>query len=178
VGGDVVFVDPEFINVDLTIVTKLDLRNSTKTKSEVFNLIQNTITNYNSNELSKFGSTLSDVDMLSLVKDSDKSIVSAYSIKVLNKNFSHLYGTTSSSNVVFGNPLIPGTLDTSDITYGNLTVRVKDDGNGVLQIYNTLTNAIVVTNSGSIDYDKGLIIYTLPTAARITDYTGSYGTIT
>ena len=177
VGSDVVFVDPDFINVELTVVTSLDLRATNKTQTEIFNMIQETVGDYNSNQLSKFGSALSDVDLMSKIKATDKSIVSVYSIKKISKNFDHLYSTTSSNNVTFGNPIVPGTLITSDITYGNLTVAVKDDGLGNLNVVRTDTNAKIVS-AGSVNYSTGLVTYTLPVAARVAGYTGTYGRIT
>lgn len=173
VGIDVVFVDPDFINVDLTITAKLDLRKTTRSQPELFNLILDRVAEYNSTHLSKFDSVLSDVDMLSYVKDGDPSIVSLYSGKVLKKNHAHLHNSTSSSSVVFGNKLVPGTIESGSITYGTETVYLKDNSNGVLTLVRISDDSVIVANAGSVDYAAGTVTYSLPAAAKVTGYESS-----
>ncbi len=173
VGIDVVFVDPDFIEVDLTITARLDLRKTTRTQPELFNLILERVAKYNSTKLSKFDSVLSDVDLLSYIKAEDPAIISLYSTKVLKKNHAHLHNSTSSNSVVFGNRLVPGTVKTSNISYGPETVYLKDNGNGTLLLVRTSNDSVIVANSGTVDYATGTIMYSLPAAAKVEGYESS-----
>lgn len=170
VGIDVVFVDPDFINVDLTITAKLDLRATTRSQPELFNLILERVAEYNATKLSKFDSSLSDVDMLSYIKSGDPAIVSIYSTKVLKKNHAHLHNSTSSNSVVFGNKLVAGTVKTGNIIYGTEVVYLKDNGAGILTLVRVSNDSVIVANSGTIDYAAGTIMYSLPVAAKVAGY--------
>ena len=173
VGIDVVFVDPDFINVDLTITAKLDLRKTTRSQPELFNLILDRTAEYNETYLSKFDSILSDIDLLSYVKEGEPAIVSIYSSKVLKKGHQHLHSSTSSNSVVFGNKLVAGTVKSGTITYGVETVYLKDNGNGILSLVRVSNDTVVVANAGTLDYAAGTVAYSLPQAARVVGYESS-----
>lgn len=166
---DVVFLDPDFINTDLTLVLNLDLRKTTKTKAEIVSEVRARVQQYNSSNLSKFGNVLSDIEMLNFVRGGDDAIKSIYSRKVLSKMYSHLHASTSSNDIFFGNALLPNTVFSSNITYGLTTVIIKDDGVGGLNLHNA-AGAIIVRSIGKVNYSTGVVTYTLPTNARIEGY--------
>ncbi|WEM34256.1 baseplate wedge protein [Xanthomonas phage X1] len=170
VGMDVVFVDPDFINVDLSITAKLDLRKTTRSQPELFNLILERVKEYNETYLSKFDSILSDVDLLSYIRQGEPAIVSIYSSKILSKDHQHLHNSTASNNVVFGNRLVKGTIESGVITYGTETVKLIDDGAGVLKLVRVSDSSVIVAKSGSVDYTGGVVTYALPQAAKVAGY--------
>jgi hypothetical protein len=170
VGIDVVFLDPDFINVDLTITAKLDLRKTTRSQPELFNLILEKVNTYNASNLSKFDSVLSDVDLLSYIKAEDPAFVSLYSSKVLKKNHTHLHSSTSTNTVVFGNRLIPGTAKSGNITYGTEVVYLKDNGYAQMSLVRVSNDSVIVANIGSVNYITGTISYTLPAATKVAGY--------
>lgn len=175
-GLDAVFLDPEFINTELTLVTKLDLRKTNKSQPELFNEIRSRALTYNTTYLSKFNNILSDIDMLTYIKNDDPAIASIYSQKVLYKNYNHLHNSSTTNIVNFSNKLVPATIVSADITYGALTVYFKDDGNGVINLWNG--SKILVRNIGSVNYETGEIRYTLPGATRIQGYeTSTFGVL-
>lgn len=169
VGVDVVFVDPSYVDVDLTVVAKVDLRKTSKSLPEINARVLSRIAEYNANVLSKFDVTLVDVDMLNFIKGSETYFTSLYSVKGLSKTTIHLHGSTSTAAVSFGNALTPGTIESSDIAYASTTARIKDDEKG---------NLLMVVSgqsikAGTIDYNTGLIQYFLPQFARITGFESS-----
>lgn len=170
VGIDVVFVDPDFINVDLTITARVDLRKTTRTQPELFNLVRERVDEYNTSQLSKFDSMLSDVGLLSYIKDGDPAFTSLYSAKILKKNHSHLHNSSSINSVAFRNKLVAGTVTSGAITYGTEATYLKDNGNGILSLVRSSNDSVIVSNSGQVDYEAGTIMYSLPVATRITGY--------
>lgn len=173
-GMDVVFQDPDFINCDLTLVAKLDLRKTNKTQPEIYNELRLNALEYNETYLSKFNNILSDIEMLNYVRDDDPAVTSIYSRKVLFKNHNHLHGTTSTNEITFSNPLIPGTVFSDSITYGTNTVYLKDDAKGYVNLHGP--NGIMLRNVGTVNYVSGQVTYSLPAAARIQGYeTSTFG---
>lgn len=170
VGIDCVFVDPEFINVHLTVNAKLDMRKTNRTRPEMINLIKDRVQNYNTELLSKFDSDLSDVNLLSSIKEGEDAFVTLYSQKTLSKNHIHLHGSTATHTVSFGNALVPGSISSSDIAYSTFTARIKDDGQGNL---NLVSGTGVIVPAGTVDYDTGEIDYTLPQFARVAGFVNS-----
>lgn len=176
VGSDVVFVDPDFIEVDLTIFAKIDLRKTSKSLPEMITQISDRIQEYNSTQLSKFDSILSDIGLLNFVRNSDESITSIYSNKIIGKNYLHLHGTTASQIVSFGNPIVPGSLNSTSVVLVGSTYSIKDDMQGALSLVDSSGKKYMAV--GTVDYDKGTFTYMLPAAARIADFElSTYGRV-
>ena len=178
VGIDVVFVDPEFIDVDLTVKINVDLRKTNRSLPEVNQLVRDRINTYNTTYLSKFDNMLSDVDMLQFIREGEDEFVTLYDTKILNKNTKHLYGTTSSVEVFFGNQLTPNTVTSSDVLYAGFTAYIKDDGQGKLGLFNRANNQRLAS-AGTVDYATGTILYNLPSTSRTVGFeTGASGVLT
>lgn len=171
VGIDVVFVDPDFVDIDMTITARLDMRKTSRSQPEIYNLILERTSEYNQTKLSKFDSILSDVDLLSFVRRDEPSIISIYSTKILKKNHQHLHSSTTSNVVFFGNPLVEGTIKSSNIVYGSEIVSLIDKA-GTLKLVSS-TGRTIVENSGSVDYATGNIIYNLPRAVLVEGFESS-----
>lgn len=176
VGADVVFVDPDFIEVDLTINAKLDLRKTSKSMPEMIALINDRVNEFNTTQLSKFDSILSDLALLNAVKKDDAAFIGLYTTKVLTKNHLHLHNSTSSQDVAFGNALIPASIKSSAVTIAGTSLTIKDDGAGILKLYRS--DDTVYSTVGSVNYNTGTVTYSLPAAARIGGYElSTYGRI-
>lgn len=172
VGIDPVFVDPDFINVTVTIIPNLDLRKTNKSTPEIEAYILNRLNLYNTSVLNRFDSMLSDVDMLNFIKNGESYFTSLYSVKVLNKQVTQLHNSTTTQLVNFGNQLVPGTISSTAISYSTFTAQIKDDGKGLLNLIDTATGKVLV-KAGTINYTNGQLNYTLPAAARAAGYESS-----
>ena len=178
-GIDVVFQDPDFINTDLSLYVTLDLRKSNKTQQEIFNDISARVTQYNLEQLSKFDNMLSDLNLLTYLKATDVAVKSIYSKKIISKDHAHLHGTTASNIVNFSNAISARTVKSSSITYGGTAYYLKDDGEGKMLLVKTSNNVAITRPVGTVDYVKGIITYTLPSSARVTNYEeSSFGVLT
>lgn len=172
VGIDVVFVDPEFIEVDVTVNAKIDLRKTNRSLPEVNTLIRDRVLEYNTDYLGRFDNILSDVDFLQYIREGEDEFVTLYDKKVLRKSHRHLHGSSSTNSVVFGNQLRPSTITSSDISYSTYTAYLKDDGLGALNLVDKATEKTLVS-AGTVDYLNGVISYNLPVFSRITGYQSS-----
>lgn len=176
VGADVVFVDPDFIEVELTVNAKLDLRKTSKSLPEMIALINDRVGEFNTTQLSKFDAILSDLALLNTIKKDDETFVGLYDTKVLTKNYLHLHNSTSSQDVAFGNALIPASIKSSAVTVAGTSLTAKDDGAGLLKLYRA--DGTVYSTIGSVNYATGTVTYALPAAARIIGYElSTYGRI-
>jgi ribosomal protein L35AE/L33A len=175
IGADVVFVDPDFIDVNLTILCKFDLRKTARTVPELVNVVQAAIDAYNSDTLSKFNTFLSDVELLSDIRSQDPAFVSMYSRKVLGKTITQIHGSTSAQTVRFGNALVPSTVASADIVYSTFVANIKDNGQGLLNLVNKANGQALVA-AGKVDYETGAVTYNLPQFAKVAGYeTGTTG---
>lgn len=166
VGVDVVFVDPDFIEIDVDVTVKIDKRKTNMTNFEIRNSILDRISTYNSVNMSQFDQFFSEVDFLDSLREDYEFIRTVYCSKTLRKQYEHLQGSDSTNVVNFSNPIKPGSLSTGSISYGGTSVTIMDDSKGAL--YFMFNGAKI--DAGTIDYATGIIQYKLPRTAKITGY--------
>ena len=108
---------------------------------------------------------------MSFVNDIDKtenSIISNYSQIKLRKNFPVFIDITQTYTIDFQNPLRPGSfrsaagfraLNDSTLGASNNEFFIEDDSSGLIRIYkiDSGNKVILKTNSGTINYDTGLV---------------------
>lgn len=171
VGSDVIFVDPDFINVEVVITARIDKKKTNRTTGQIQSLIISQVANYNTNTLNRFGNLLSDVEMLDQVRSSEPAIVSLYSSKILKKVVQIIHGSTGTYPVVFGNAIEPG-IETSPLVYGGVVMTLKDaDKDGNLYLVRQDNGTKFLSGSfGTVDYSTGEIAFQLPGSARVHGY--------
>ncbi len=169
VGMEPVFIDPEFVNVDLSVYVKIESRKTIKSLGQFERDINTIITEYNAQTLNVFDNFLSDVTMLDLIMESDPAIRSCYSKKELYKEQSIIYASMIENMMLFSNPLLPG-VKSNDFIYGLTTCYFKDDIDGKIYIYNKATQTkFIPAICGYVDYQNGAVHYTFPTYARMVE---------
>lgn len=171
VGVEPVFVDPEFINIDLTIKAKIDSRKTNRSLGEIEKLLLDRATQYNSDNLNRFNETLSDVNMLDYLMNGEAEIISIYDTKVLRKSMTIIPKSTATNSLVFGNPINSGVASTTFNYAGNLCL-FKDDptlADGNLYIYSNGIK-LIQKAAGTINYLTGEIDFSLPAAAVMVGY--------
>lgn len=174
VGMQPVFVDPEFVNVELTVYAKIESKKTIKTFGEIEKDIMNIILDYNSTNLNVFDNFLSDVTLMNSIKENVTSIKSCYSKKILNKNQTIIYDSEIENQMFIGNPILSG-VKSSTFTYGTNLCYFADDSDGLIYIYkNTDNTKLLVKSFGSVDYTNGIIKYTFPKYGVLT--LNNYGT--
>ena len=172
VGIDAVFVDPEFITVDLVVTLKVDKSKTNLSSAEIRNNAINAIQEYDTNHLSKFDTILSDIDLLNFLRGDNDYITTLWSSKVIRKDKQQLHGSDAISDIYFGNTLVPGTIKSTSLTYGTMTVTIGDDATGRLWLFDQ-TGKNLNISAGTVDYQTGKIGYRVPADAKVTGYESS-----
>lgn len=169
VGVEVLFVDPDFIDVDVVVKARIDYKKTNRTKGQIESLIIERVQQYNDDNLNRFDTILSDLSMLDYVRGDETFFISLYSSKVLRKQYKLMHGSTTTNEIVFGNEL-EKEIVSSDFVYGGKTCQFRDE-NGLIYIYDKSTSKKFLERSfGTVNYTNGYISFTIPTTARIVGY--------
>lgn len=165
VGLQPVFVNPEFINVELTVLAKIDGTKTNLSFGEIQNQITSIVNHYNTNELNVFDNFYSDVELLNNIKQSNSAITSCFSRKTINKDQDVIYAAEIENILFIGNTIKPG-ITSSRFTYGENECYFGDDS-GSLFIYKKDGSKLLLNSFGSVDYERGIINYTFPRFGRL-----------
>lgn len=174
VGGDIEFVDPQYIDVDVKIIGKVDLRFSNDNLKVIEGRVLNRVRGYNDDVMNKFGVILSDIDLLNHARSGDSSITSIFTTKILRKKQEVIHRSSGTNRVEFVNAIEPRSIKSGDIVYGGSMCVLKDDGQGNIFLYVKKTGVSILGNktSGRVDYETGVVEFQLPTFAQVADYEG------
>lgn len=175
VGAEVVFVDPEYIDAEVTVSVKVNKSKTDLGNSEIEATVAQRIWTYSDTKLNKFKTFLSDVEMLNEARADDSFIASLYSSKTLSKDVTVVYGSTGTTTTGFSNPIRAGTLRSSAFTYGDKSIHVRDES-GALYLFDGNTKYLP-TSVGTIDYDSGAVAFSFPSSARVTGFDELFGVV-
>jgi hypothetical protein len=167
-------IDPEFLYIKLNCVFAHACGRSTMTKSEVVDIITQTISDYNETQLQQFGGSFKHSNLSTLVDASDSAVISNtirltvekrvdvnfsvdnkyifnFGAKILHPHDGHVVGTDGvcSSNAFY---MIGNTTDKFEFVddgYGNMVLFSSSRGGGSRKVEDQ--------NAGTVDYDTGLV---------------------
>lgn len=159
VGSDVVFIKPEFLNLDMKIVVKTSKFNNLPT-DQIESILTQRANEYNKTILNKFEQVYSDTDFISFLREDADFVSSIYTQKMLNKKVMFDKGTNTRYHVVIGNPI--ASIVSDSFEYGLYNAYFKNEGNYVY-IYNSATDEkLTVSPSGSVDLETGNAYLDIP----------------
>lgn len=160
-----VFLDPEFLRIQLSVSVYYNKNLSRKTPGELATIVRNTILSYG-DSLNKFGASFRFSRLSKMIDDSDVSIVSNISTLKIRKAIEPIYNITTKYTVRLENPIYQDK-DTGETVWstrfyiGEETDRCffKDDGAGNIDMYleNTLGEARFYKRIGTVNYSTGVI---------------------
>jgi len=165
-------VDPEITKILLTSNIKYDEKTTTKTANTLKSNVLSTITNYNTNTLSKFDGIFRYSKLTGLIDDTDTSILSNITTLKIRKDFTPTLSESTKYNVYFRNALYNphsghntaagGILESSGFKISGDSTTIfylDDDGQGNVRRYSFSGSTRVYANNtqGTIDYDTGAI---------------------
>ena len=165
-----VLVDPEYILVELTTKFYYNANMTNRSSSELVAGVRLAISDYNVNNLQKFGGTLRQSRLSRVIDDSDPAITNSVTTIRLLKNIDVVYNTSSQYVVAFNNAVPQAGFDEGYVTSTGFYITtaldtvyyIDDDGMGSLRLfyYNTITQEKIVVNTsfGSINYTTGLLV--------------------
>lgn len=164
-------IDPEYTFININYYVKYKQSETDKSQGEIIRNILAASASYNELFLDRFNSGLSDVDLLTYIKQSVSEIKRIYTTKILNKKQLFQYNSNTEYLINFGNPINVGSLISSEIQYGIHKCVLKDN-NGYLYIYEyNSTTPLISTRLGTVNYELGQIKISIPFVfTATTDY--------
>ena len=177
--------NPETIFIRLTVNFDYNSTITNSSAADLEALVNTTINDYNNNNLKQFNSNFRYSELLTLIDNTDQSIISNITTVQMAKNFTPTLNETTKYEINFANPIYnPHSGHESVISStgfkieGNANELFLDDNNGTLRSYYLVgtTRTYVDLNFGTISYDLGLI--TIPSAkiTSISNVDGSEST--
>jgi hypothetical protein len=159
-------IDPEYLYVRFTSIVNYNKNITTNSPQTIKSIISTAANNFSNTFLNTFSNTFRYSKFCSALDASDASIISNETAIYLFKNYPLQINSLQSLSIDFGNeiqdhnkndPSYP-TIYTSQFTYNGITACfIQDDGNGILNIYQSTSNGnvIVYSSIGTFDYVTG-----------------------
>lgn len=159
IGSNVIFMKPEFINLDLTINVKMSKLAAIDADTVESNITQKAET-YNNTVLNRFDTIYSDAEFINYLKEDTDYITSIFTQKILSKKVNFDKGKNTRYHIIMGNPISNVTSQTFE--YGLYTAYLKNEDN-LLYVYNNETNKkLSETSVGNLDLNTGDIYFDVP----------------
>lgn len=168
-----IFVNPEFMYIDAVVNVFYSYKQTTKSESELEALIRTAISDFNDNNLNKFGVTLRSSKLISVVDNVDDAILSnsidlrsiiEYSPPLLvpqNPTFKFgsalikPYPYVNSSGFADYKPSVKSSI----FSYNGVCALLQDNGSGTMQIISSdvINTRILNASAGTVDYNTGTV---------------------
>ena len=159
---DPVFIDPDYTYIIPSVTTFYDLTKTTDTTSEIEKQVRDAIRNFSTNNLERFGNRLRysrfvralDNIRLGVILNNEATLV-------LEKRITPNIQRAEKITLNFNNPIREGTLNSTQFSFQGFASFIDDDGDGNIRIYRfneAKQKTIILSNTGSIDYDTGIVI--------------------
>ena len=162
-----IIVDPEFINIALTVTVYYNEQATSKTASEIAAGVTNTINAYNANDLSRFDGVFRYSKLSKLIDNSDQAITNNITTVLLRRELNVRYNTSAQYILNMINPIwSSGQPEESFRSTGFYVAGsdelhyLDDDGVAHVRLFRFGANGIkIVVNPtiGNIDYTKGVV---------------------
>lgn len=160
---DLMFIDPNYTDIVMKFKFKVNRALTNDNIATIKSRIEKNVMMFNTNNLSKFNNNYYDADLVSYIKDTDLSLTSSYTEKLLQKTLNINYATATQI-LYFGNTIKD--LISSTFNYGNKTCMYKSDAFGNLNLIDSVSKE-KIANGGIIDLQLGKVELLIPTFAKI-----------
>lgn len=163
---DPVFVDPDFYHLTVTSEVTYNVNGTNKTPAELIAAAQNAVSDFNTENLSNFGSDLRFSRLVAAIDDADPAFVSNNTEVLITKKLYPVPNFPSSFSFDFANALdteADAIVSSSSFNYkvgGTSYVSfIEDDAAGKLNIYtlDTQNQKILLATVGIVDYTTGKV---------------------
>jgi hypothetical protein len=178
--------DPTFLRIEVKSNVTYNVNETTNNENSIQTIVEDTISTFDTNNLSKFNKTFRQSKLIEKINESDDSILSnelsTRMIKeinpVLNQGFTDTVSFFNSlkpdnpvtvaqgASLPYSEPAIESGLFTFNSTTG---ASFRDDGDGALQIIVANNSGLTVLNAnvGSVDYGTGNVVFSNVTVNAI-----------
>ena len=184
-------VDPEFTKLRLKVNFAYNSKNTIKAQETLISNVTTAISNYNTNNLTKFDSAFRYSPFTTLIDGVDDAITSNITTIDLSKDFTPTLNTATKYTIPFNNALhnphaghnkeTGGILESTGFKISGNTneMFLNDDGNGNARMYYVVdgtTKTYQDNTAGTIDYVNGQIILTSLNIIEISNVDGATST--
>jgi len=184
-------VDPEYTKLRLNVNFAYNSKNTIKAQETLVSNVTTTITNYNTNNLTKFDSAFRYSPFTTLIDGVDDSITSNITTINLSKDFTPTLNTATKYTIPFSNPLYNphsghnmdsgGILSSSGFTISDNEneMFLNDDGQGNVRMYYVVdgtTKTYQNLTAGTIDYVSGQVVLTSFNIIAVSNIDGAAST--
>lgn len=168
-----IFVSPEFMYVDAIVNIYYSYKQTTRSESDLENLIRKAFSDYDAANLNTFGATLRTSKLMATIDDIDDAILSnslelraiiEYSPPLLlPQNPTFKFGSALVKPYPFVNSSgftdFKPSIKSSVFSYNGICALLQDNGSGIIQIItsDTINTRILVANAGTVDYNEGTV---------------------
>ena len=184
-------VDPEYTKIRLNVNFSYNSKNTVKAQETLISNVTKTITDFNTNNLSKFDAAFRYSPFSSLIDNTDSAITSNITTLKLSKDFTPTLNTSTKYTIPFSNALYNphsghdsdagGILSSSGFKISGNTneMFLNDDGMGNVRMYYIVdgtTNTYQNNNAGTINYKTGEVILTSFNITEVSNVDGAAST--
>jgi len=184
-------VDPEYTKIRLNVNFSYNSKNTVKAQETLVSNVTKTITDFNTNNLSKFDAAFRYSPFSSLIDNTDSAITSNITTLKLSKDFTPTLNTSTKYTIPFSNALYNphsghdsdagGILSSSGFKISGNTneMFLNDDGMGNVRMYYIVdgtTNTYQNNNAGTINYKTGEVILTSFNITEVSNVDGAAST--
>jgi hypothetical protein len=165
-----VIVDPEYINLEINTAAYYNPRLTSKTETELKDLVINTIKAYNTENLQSFTGIFRHSNLSSQIDATEDSIISNVTTIKLHREIDVQYNANSTYAIYLGNPIYNSGVPEESITstgfyiQGNTNIMYLEDLptqgtiNGVLRMYYYVGDIKTYFRTfGSVNYSTGTV---------------------
>ena len=187
-----VIVDPEITSVLINTNAKYDAKLTSKTSDTIKSNIIETLSNYNIDVLQRFDGVFRHSKVLSLIDNTDTSIISNITSIKIRKNFTPILNSSIRYDIYFRNALFNpflgyaaaqgGILESSGFKVSGDNTNIyflDDDGSGNIRRYKVDSGirSYVNNNQGTINYTTGQITLTSLNITTVENIRGAASTV-
>lgn len=160
VGENIVFVDPDFTDISMTVYAKIDRSRAVDDDGYIETTLTERAFEYNDSTLSKFESSYSETGFLDYCKDGLDYITSIYTTKFVTKKLEFIRGTGTGYTVDFSNAVT--TMKSTEFQYGLSVCYLYAESNGNIYIYDKTNSKKLENVFGTMNFDTGLMLISIP----------------
>ena len=175
---DPVFVDPEYINLEVGSVITYNVNTLTSSEKDLIASVKSKIRVFNELNLNDFNTTFRYSKLVENIDSVSTSIVSNNTEVIAYKALNPALNNPVPFTVRFNNKLktlnSTNAITSTFFTYDGNLCRLEDDGNGVIRIVSVETEGTdptTVLDVGTVDYVTGIVFIN---GLNISSYEGPY----
>lgn len=159
-------VDPEYIDIAMSVVVYYDDRKTTKTSKQIEAEVVSSILSYNDTDLQNFDGVFRYSKISRLIDMSEQSIVNNISTILLKRHIIPRYNISAEYKLDIINPIYSAGVQEDALTSNGFYIQgseqihyLQDDGVGKIILYYKIGSIKTIVNSsiGTVNYSKGVI---------------------